>query len=86
MKEERLTFGMLSAWKKKRRKTSKLVDAGSTVTTGMRKKEIHNMELVDREWQPTDYSTGYAQPRDSTAPTKDSNAPFAEDCATCITL
>ena len=25
-------------------------------------------------------------PWDSTAPTKDVNAPFAEDCATCITL
>ena len=31
------------------------------------------------EWQPTDHITGYAQPRDYTAPTRDANAAFAED-------
>ena len=49
-------------------------------------------ELIDREsinnqhWENfnsyTDYTTAYAQPRDSTAPTNDVNAPFAEEYAT----
>ena len=38
----------MSTWKKKKRKTSKFVDAGSK-TTGMRDKGINNMEWVNRE-------------------------------------
>ena len=37
-------IGMMSNWKKKKRKTSKFVDA-----TGMREKGINNMEWIDRE-------------------------------------
>ena len=41
---------MVSTWKKKKRKTTKFVNARST--TGMREKGINNMEWMDRkEWR-----------------------------------
>ena len=73
-----------------RRQKSRNVDQGLLNTparTGSEWKEANYLlRSCTLEWQPTDYSAGYAQPRDFTAPTKDANAPFEEDCATCITL